>query len=343
MAGRSPQVARPTLEDVAAKAGVSRATASRVLNASPRVSPEAQEAVSAAMLELGYQPNQAARSLVTRRTGAVAVLFSEPEPKIFDDPHFARLIRAAARALADADTQMVLMLVHSPADQARAQRFLAGGHVDGALVFAPHQGDQLTAVARKLPLPVVFGGRPWGSLRGLHLVDNDNEGGGALATRHLIELGRRRITSVTGPADELSAIDRLAGWRAATGADDAATALLTEDGGFTREGGARAMAALLERVPDLDAVFVASDLMAAGALDVLRRAGRRVPEEVAVVGFDDHPMIAPHTDPPLTSVRQDADNQVRQMVTHLLSLVRGEPVRAKREVLPTSLVRRASS
>ncbi|KAA2258777.1 LacI family transcriptional regulator [Solihabitans fulvus] len=343
MAVPSRQGARPTLEDVAARAGVSRATASRVLNSSPRVSAAAQDAVNSAMHDLGYQPNLAARTLVTRRTDAVAVVFSEPEPKIFDDPHFSRLIRAGARALAEANAQMVLMLVHSPEDQARAQRFLAGGHVDGALVFAPHQGDQLSAVARKLALPVVFGGRPWGSLRGLHLVDNDNEGGGRAATAHLLGLGRRVVASVTGPADELSATDRLAGWRAATGADDARTARLTENGGYTREGGARAMTELLARAPELDAVFAASDLMAVGALDALRRAGRRVPEDVAVVGFDDHPMIAPHTDPPLSSIRQDAENQVRHMIRQVLSLRDGEPVRAKREVLPTVLVRRASS
>ncbi|MEV0680556.1 LacI family DNA-binding transcriptional regulator [Actinosynnema sp. NPDC050436] len=334
---------RPTLEDVAAKAGVSRATASRVLNASPRVSPEAHEAVTAAVRALGYQPNQAARALVTRRTGAVAVVFSEPEPKIFDDPHFAWLIRSAARSLAAADVQMVLLLVHSPEDLARAERFLAGGHVDGALVFAPHRGDHLPSVTRKLPLPVVYAGRPWGPLRGLHLVDHDNEGGGVLATEHLVSLGRKRIVTVTGPLDEHSAVDRLAGWRSATGASDEDVARLTEDGGFTREGGRRAMAALLERVPDLDAVFVASDLMAAGALDALRDAGRRVPQDVAVVGFDDHPMIAPHTTPPLTSVRQDTGNQVEHMVTHLVRLLREEPIRARREVLPTVLVPRDSA
>ncbi|HUQ55433.1 LacI family DNA-binding transcriptional regulator [Lentzea sp.] len=335
--------ARPTLEDVAARAGVSRATASRVLNASPRVSPEALEAVNAAVLALGYQPNRAARALVTRRTGAVAVLFSEPEPKIFDDPHFARLIRAGARALADVDVQMVLMLVHSHDDQVRAHRFLAGGHVDGALVFAPHRNDELVAVVKKLPLPVVYAGKPWGSLRGMHLVDNDNEGGAVLATEHLKSLGRRKIVHVSGPVDELSAIDRLNGFRSALGLDDRAVARVTEDGGFTREGGRKAMSALLGRVPGLDAVFVASDLMAAGALETLQEAGRRVPEDVAVVGFDDHIAIAEHTSPPLTSVRQDSDEQVKHMVEHLMKLLRDETVKPKKEMLPTVLVRRESA
>jgi len=118
---------------------------------------------------------------------------------------------------------------------------------------------------------------------------------------------------------------------------------MTESGNYDREGGKRAMAKLLERVPDLDAAFVASDLMAAGALDALREAGRRVPQDVAVVGFDDHPLIAPHTEPPLTTVKQDPNDQVAHMVTHLLRLLRDEPVRARREVLPTILVRRQST
>jgi DNA-binding LacI/PurR family transcriptional regulator len=125
--------------------------------------------------------------------------------------------------------------------------------------------------------------------------------------------------------------------------DDATAARWSACGDFTREGGQRAMAELLDRVPGLDAVFVASDLMAAGALQALRHAGRRVPEDVAVVGFDDHPMIAPHTEPPLTSVRQDPVVQVQRMAHRLHRLLRGEDPRPRREVLPVELVRRASA
>jgi DNA-binding LacI/PurR family transcriptional regulator len=335
--------ARPTLEDVAAKAGVSRATASRVLNGSPRVSPAALESVTSAVLELGYQPNQAARTLVTRRTGAVAVLISEPQPKIFNDPHFAGVVKWAALALAGIDSQMVLVLVHTAEDQQRAQRFLMGGHVDGALLFTPHQDDPLPTAARKLPLPVVFGGRPWGPLRGLHTVDNDNENGAAMATRHLIERGCRRIVSITGPADELAATDRLAGFRAAIGVRDDDLDPLTEDGGFSREGGERAMTALLARVPDLDGVFAANDLMAAGALTALRAADRRVPRDVRIVGFDDDESVAPHTDPPLTTVRQDIGRQVQSMVDRLFALIRGEEPKQRHQLLPVLLVERASA
>ncbi|EWM16710.1 LacI family DNA-binding transcriptional regulator [Kutzneria sp. 744] len=335
--------ARPTLEDVAARAGVSRATASRVLNGSPKVSPAALESVNSAVLELGYQPNQAARTLVTRRTGAVAVLISEPQPKIFNDPHFAGLVKYSAVALGARDSQMVLVLVHTPEDQLRAQRFLAGGHVDGALLFTPHQDDPLPILVRKLALPVVFGGRPWGSLRGLHTVDNDNENGAAMATRYLGERGCRQVVSITGPNDELAATDRLAGFRAATGADDRRLAEITEGGSFSREGGERAMTALLARVPDLDGVFAANDLMAAGAMAALRAAGKRVPQDVAVVGFDDDESVAPHTEPPLTSVRQDIGRQVQAMVDRLFSLIRGEEPRQRHQLLPVELVHRNSA
>jgi DNA-binding LacI/PurR family transcriptional regulator len=342
VAGRPLTGARPTLEDVAAVAGVSRATASRVLNSSPRVSPEAHEAVTAAALQLGYQPNQAARTLVTRRTGAIAMLVSEPQAKVFDDPHFGALVRAAASELARIDMQVVLMLVHGEGAHGRAERFLRGGHVDGALLFTPHQDDPLPSTVRKLHLPVIFGGRPWGSLRGLYTVDNDNEGGAVLATEHLLGLGRKNVVTVTGPADELSSRDRIAGWARATGAGQAEISQLTECGDYTREGGYRAMNLLLHRVPKLDGVFAANDLMAVGCLQALREHGRTVPSDVAVVGFDDNQMIAPHAEPPLTTVRQDLGDQVRKMISNLMTLVDGGSVR-RREVLPVQLVRRESA
>jgi DNA-binding LacI/PurR family transcriptional regulator len=343
VAGRPLSGARPpTLEDVAAIAGVSRATASRVLNSSPRVSPEAHEAVTAAALQLGYQPNQAARTLVTRRTGAIAMLVSEPQAKVFDDPHFGALVRAAAGELARIDTQLVLMLVHGEGAHGRAERFLRGGHVDGALLFPPPQDDPLPPTVRKLALPVVFGGRPWGSLRSLYTVDNDNEGGALLATEHLLSLGRKNVVTVTGPLDELSAMDRVAGWARAVGADQKLTERNAEIGEYTREGGYRATNLLLHRVPDLDGLFAANDLMAVGALQALREHGRRVPEDVAVVGFDDNPMIAPHAEPPLTTIRQDLGDQVRKMIANLTTLIDGGSVR-KREVLPVQLVRRESA
>lgn len=324
-------------------AGVSRATVSRVINDSPRVSPEAREAVREAVRQLGYVPNKAARTLVTRRTEAIALVLSEGENKVFDDPHFATVVRTATEELSALDTQMVLMLTQDETTHARVLRFLGAGHVDGALVLAPHKTDPLPEAVAGLPIPVVFGGKLWLSEEGLHLVDNDNVGGGKLATEHLLGLGRRTVVTITGPADEQAALDRLAGWRQAMNIDERQAARLSACGEFTRQGGQQAMTELLARVPELDAVFAANDLMADGALRALKAAGRRVPEEIAVVGFDDQPAVAPLADPPLTTIRQNPAEQMRRMVRILLRLVGGEQVQPGREILPTELVRRASA
>ncbi|MCO1576901.1 LacI family transcriptional regulator [Crossiella sp. SN42] len=335
---------RPTLEDVAAYAGVSRSTASRALNEDAYVSSRAREKVLDAARELGYSPNLAARSLVTRRTNAIALVLSEPETKVLEDPYFAEIVRGAFRQLSSVGSQMLMMLVDSREDVPGTVRFLEGGHVDGALVFAAHRGDPLPTALRLLRLPMVFGGgSPGGAIRGLHMVDFDNVGGAKLAVEHLLSLGRKRIGTITGPLDQRSAVDRLAGWRTTVGLGDRATARLCEEGDFTTESGERAMARLLARNPKLDAVFAANDPMAAGALRALHAAGRRVPEDVAVVGFDDHRGLAEATNPPLTTVHQDPREQVRQMVLTLQRLIEGENPPPRRQVLPVSLVRRASA
>jgi DNA-binding LacI/PurR family transcriptional regulator len=340
---RSPQDERPTLEDVAAYAGVSRSTASRALNDDVYVSSRSRAKVLDAARDLGYSPNQAARSLVTRRTGAVAVILSEPEAKVLDDPYFATVMHAAYRELAGTGVQMLLMFVDSRDDVPRTIRFLEGGHVDGALVFAPHQGDPLPTALRLLRLPIVFGGRPGTGRRGVHAVDFDNRSGARLAVRHLLGAGRRRIGTVTGMLDHPAAADRLAGWRDALTDAGLDPEGLSEQGDFTMASGDRATTALLDRVPDLDAVFAASDMMAAGALRALRAAGRVIPDDVAVVGFDDNPNLAPAMDPPLTSVHQDPREQIRQMVRRLMSLLAGDKVAADTTVLPVTLTLRDSA
>ncbi|MGW0520058.1 LacI family DNA-binding transcriptional regulator [Crossiella sp. NPDC003009] len=335
---------RPTLEDVAAYAGVSRSTASRALNEEAYVSSRAREKVLDAARELGYSPNQAARSLVTRRTNAIALVLSEPETKVLEDPYFAEIVRGAFRELSARRSQMLMMLVDSREDVPGTVRFLDGGHVDGALVFASHRADPLPSALRSLRLPIVFGGgRPGGATRGLHLVDFDNEGGAKLAVEHLLSLGRKRIGTVAGPQDQRSAVDRLTGWRKTLGLDDRAATRLSEEGDFSTESGEQAMTRLLARVPNLDAVFAANDPMAAGALRALHAAGRRVPEDVAVVGFDDHRGIAEATNPPLTTVHQDPREQVRQMVDTLYQLIEGDNPPPRRKVLPVSLVHRTSA
>jgi DNA-binding LacI/PurR family transcriptional regulator len=337
------EVGRPTLEDVAANAGVSRSTASRALNDDSYVSAKSREKVLAAAAELGYSPNQAARSLVTRRTGAVAVVLSEAEATVLDDPYFAIVVRAAFRALADAGSQMLLMFVDTADDVPRTVRFLEGGHVDGALVFASHERDPLPAAVQRLRLPVVFGGPAGNLTSGVHAVDFDNRAGAAAAVEHLITSGRKHIAMVAGPPDHLASADRLAGWRSALTAHRLRGTRLYEQGDFTIDGGRLAMTKLLQRKPELDAVFAASDLMAAGAIRALEASGKRIPDDVAVIGFDDNPVLAPVMTPPLSSVHQDPRLLVRHMVETLMSLLAGDNVTPARHILGVSLTLREST
>ena len=331
------------MEDVAAYAGVSRSTASRALNDDAYVSSRSREVVLAAAAALGYSPNHAARSLVTKRTGGVALVLSEPEARVLDDPYFAAVMHGAFRELSAAGMQMLLMFVDTRDDVPRTIRFLEGGHVDGALVIAPHKGDPLPTALRLLRLPVVFGGRPGTISRGIHTVDFDNQGGARMAVEYLLGIGRRRIVTVTGTPDHPAARDRLAGWQDTLIAAGHDPDSMYESGDFTLEGGERAMRCLLERFPDLDAVFAASDPMAAGAMRALLSAGRRIPQDVAVVGFDDHPALAPAMNPPLTSVHQDPREQIQAMVRTLMSLLTGEQVRPGTRILPVSIAHRGSA
>lgn len=341
------RASRPTLEAVAAHAGVSRATVSRVVNGGPGVRAEVRERVQRSVEELGYVPNSAARSLVTRRTGAVAVVIAEPETRVFSDPFFAQQLRGISRELSERDTQLLLLLLEQRRDYARIGRYLSGGHVDGALMFSLHSEDPLPGMAKESGLPTVFGGRPgWPGAEddpGLLYVDTDNRGGARQAMTHLLRGGRRRIAVITGPLDQTSALDRLHGYRDALG-DAGAGPAMEAHGGFTAEGGERAMHELLEHHPDLDAVFAGSDLMASGALRALRAAGRRVPEDVAVVGYDDLEPAA-WADPPLTTVRQDVEGMGRMMAELLMRRLDPAPddPAPKPVVTPAHLVVRASS
>ncbi|MFD7116000.1 LacI family DNA-binding transcriptional regulator [Streptomyces sp. NPDC056652] len=339
--------ARPTLEAVAALAGVSRATASRVVNGGAGVRQPLVEKVRRAVEELGYVPNHAARTLVTRRTGAVAVIIAEPEIRIFSDPFFSQQIRGISKELTAHDYQLVLLLLEGPGDYDRIARYLAGGHVDGALAFSLHTDDPIPEITRRAGMPTVYGGRPgWTKApdhRAVPYVDADNRGGAREAVRYLRDLGRRRIAHIAGPRDQTSATDRLDGYRDVLLDEDPA---LIAEGAFTEESGARAMVTLLERCPGLDAVFAANDLMASGALRVLKERGIAVPDEVALVGFDDMDSVAGVTDPPLTTVQQDIEGQGRLMARLLLRGLdrerEGEEAPAS-VITPTTLVRRASA
>jgi DNA-binding LacI/PurR family transcriptional regulator len=336
------QAAVTTLDHVARAAGVSRATASRVVNGSPKVSPDVRRSVERAIERLSYVPNRAARSLVTRRSDSIGVVITEPTGRLFDDPFFPRLLRGISAELAGRGLQLVLLMPETPSDVTRIERYLAAGHVDGALLVSLHGDDPLPARLAAHGMPIVVGGRP---PRQAHVpyVDVDNRQGARSAVDHLVALGRRTIATIAGPADMAPGVDRLIGYREGLAANGlTADPDLEAIADFSRDGGAAAMRILLARRPDLDAVFAASDLMAAGALGALRAANRRVPDDVAVVGYDDSP-VATSTEPPLTSVRQPIEEMGREMA-RLVSRSSERDQRVTRHViLATELVPRASS
>ncbi|GAB3933725.1 LacI family DNA-binding transcriptional regulator [Kribbella albertanoniae] len=326
---------RPTIETVAARAGVGRGTASRVVNGSSQVSPAARAAVLKAIDELGYVPNRAARNLVTRRTDCVALVISEPGERLFAEPYFAGIVRGISAALAETPLQLWLSMVQSTAERDRANRFLTREHVDGVMMLSQHGDDPLPGKVLASGLPLVLCGRPLAGPE-MPFVDADNESGGRLAGQHFLDLGRRRIATIAGPQDMAAGVARLQGFRDVVGGD------LVEYGDFSEESGARAMAALLEREPALDAVFAASDPMAFGAMRVLKAAGRRIPEDVAVIGFDGSPG-GRHSDPPLTSVFQPAEEMGREMTRLLLTQLAGEVPTETRVIVGTRLELRGSA
>ncbi|MEU0761563.1 LacI family DNA-binding transcriptional regulator [Streptomyces microflavus] len=333
---------RPTLEEVAARAGVGRGTASRVINGSPRVSEATREAVQTAVAELGYVPNRAARALAGNRTDAIALVVPEPETRFFAEPYFSAIVRGVGAALADTEMQLLLTLAGNDRERRRLAQYLTAHRVDGVLLVAVHADDPLPELLEQLGMPCVISGARHAN-EPLASVDSDNFDGARAAVEHLITRGRRSVATITGRLEVYGAQRRLDGYRAAL----AAAGLppderLIAPADFTEEGGARAMRELLARRPHLDAVFAASDVMAAGARQVLREADRRIPDDVALIGFDDS-VVARHMHPALTSVRQPIEEMGRRMAQLLLEEIAGRTGERPTVVLPTELVVRDSS
>jgi DNA-binding LacI/PurR family transcriptional regulator len=334
-------VKRPTLDEVAARAGVGRGTVSRVVNGSAQVSPQAREAVQRAIDELGYVPNRAARALVTRRTDSVALVVSESEERVFGEPFFAGIVRGISAELALTPLQLWLAMAQSRAEFMRVEHHLTTQHVDGVMLLSLHGADPLPSLLGERGLPTVLGGKvvtevdpDWP----VRLVDVDNPGGARAAVEFLKKSGRQRIGHVAGPQDMAVGLGRLAGYRAALAGTGKPP--LIGYGDFSEISGVAATRSLLEREPRMDALFVASDLMALGAMRALRQAGRMVPDDVAVVGFDDA-VFAAQVDPPLTTVHQPVEAMGRQMARSLCCLINGEPV--EDVILDTHLVHRESA
>lgn len=335
---KSKDAPSATLEEVAERAGVSRSTVSRVINGGSRVSPDALAAVEKAIAELHYVPNRAARSLASRQSHAIALVVPEDTTRFFGDPYFSAIV-AGINDRVSASPYMLGLFIASGDPDDKATSFVSSGSVDGALVVSHHTSDEYVGrIARSTS--VVYGGRPMLPRADDYWVDVDNVEGGRIATRRLVERGCRRIAMITGPPNMRASVDRLSGFHDVLDEAGLAPAGIA-DGEFSAVGGAAAMARILESGSDPDAVFIASDLMARGALGVLARGGLRVPDDVALVGFDDSP-VAANVQPPLTTVRQPSREQGSAMADVLIRLLAGEDPPGE-TLLPLELVIRESA
>ncbi|WP_298751848.1 LacI family DNA-binding transcriptional regulator [uncultured Serinicoccus sp.] len=335
-----PSAGRVTIRDVAAAAGVSRGTVSRVLNGEGYVSDHAREAIERAVRTVGYVPNTAARNLALNRSGAVGLVVHEPHELFLEDPNIGAILLGANEVLSTADQQLVSLVIDSERDTERVVRYLRGGFVDGAVVVSAREHDALLEAMQRTTLPTALVGRPPQGVE-MPWVGIDNAGAAAAVTQLLVDRGRRRVGIIAVGLDRDSGADRLAGFRAALGpAFD--PGLVVERPLYEYAAGRDAMRELLDRAPDVDGVFATSDAVAAGALEALLAAGRRVPEDVALVGFDDSSW-ARRCRPALTTVRQPARDLGAAAARLVLDQLSGIPAGPEGRLLPTEVVARDSA
>ena len=338
----------PTLQDVAAVAGVSRATASRVINGIRNVDPQLHEMVWNAVSTIGYVPNRVARSLVTRRTGTVTLVVSDSQShdddpfmsRFFADPYFGRVVGGLMSVLRTTGTQLALQIVGTPKARERLVGDLRNGQSDGAIILSLPAQDPIPAMLTEAGVPCVLIGRPADPVP-INYVDLANDTGAALAADHLIARGCHHPAMISGPPDVPASNDRITGFRRRM-AHHGHAWIPVISGSFTQESGEAAMRKLLTATPDIDSVFIANDLMALGALSALHDTGRHVPDHVAVVGFDDS-SAALTARPALTTVRQPLETMAADSAELLLANIDDPTMRVSSKIYEPNLVIRHSA
>ncbi len=326
-----------TIKDVAREAGVSVATVSRVFNHSGRVNHETRDRVRAVAERLNFWPNGVARSLITNRTHSIGVLLPDLHGEFFSE-----VIRGVDLAARREGLHVLVSSSHSDTQELVEALRAMRGRIDGLIIMVP-ESESLPAIrAGSWGCPLVLVG-PGSETPDYDTVSLANFEGAYAVVRHLQRLGHKRIATITGPPGNRDAQQRLEGYRTALReAGVTATRTLEVRGDFTEPGGYQGIQAVLAQSPRPTALFVANDVMAVGALGALREAGVRVPQDMAVAGFDDI-ALARHLTPPLTTVHVDAYQLGERALQRLLRRDRGEPAPGRsHEVLPTWLVVRAS-
>lgn len=329
-----------TLEDIAKLVGVHRSTVSRVINGSENVSPEVRKRVLETIRQTGYHPNAAARSLASQRSHMIGLVLPHSVSSFFTDPYFPHLTQGIAYGCNNHDLTLSLFLVGNKEDEEKiSPRISRRGLLDGLLIQSGQPGELLTQRLVKSSVPSLILGRPH-EPDGVSYIDVDNVKAAETATRHLLSLGYQRVATITGNEGSTVAADRLTGYQralkeAGRQVDDA----LIAAGDFTESSGYTAMLALLPARPD--AVFAASDIMAAGAMRAAQEKGLRIPEDIAFVGFDDVP-LASLSKIQLTTIRQPILKFGIKAVEFLIDLIENGTTPARNIIMDTELVIRDS-
>jgi len=329
-----------TLKEIASLAGVSRTTASRVLNDQPHVRSELRERVLRVVAETRYHPNPVARSLALQESRMIGLVVPRSVHSFFSDPYFPRLTQGIAEACNQYDYTLSLFLVQTPQDEAKVlPKITSRGFLDGVVVQVGQREDHLIATLADSGLPMVVAGRPEIADR-VSFIDVNNIEGAYNAVIHLLKLGRRRIATITGGLNTAVGLDRKLGFeRAHAEMGIPFDPTLIAEGDFTENSAYHAMERLLQHHPD--AVFAASDIMAVGAIHALQQHGLSVPQDIAVVGYDDLPPALMVT-PTLTTIRQPVRRFGIQAVTTLLDILKNGPQPPRQVVMGTELVVRES-
>ena len=333
-----------TLDEVAKHAGVSRSTASRVINNHPNVSATTRARVEAAVEKCSYRPHAVARSLATNRTNILGMVIPESVTKLFTDPYFPLMLRGATEACNRRGYHLILSLFTASLESSvMHDRLARTGYLDGVIAANASLDDKLIPSLFEEGIPFVSIGRHPDDR--VNYIDVDNAGGARMATEHLIRLGHKRIGTISGPLDMTPAQDRLDGFREVMSTHRLPVSDgLVAEGDFTEASGRAAMTQLLREKPT--AIFAASDSMAIGAIKAIRAAKLHVPQDIAIVGFDDVPS-ARTIAPELTTIRQPIERIGQLAVETLVNLIeRGRTEKGARStgriVLPTELVVRGS-
>lgn len=324
---RRPATGRVSMASVAARAGVSGQTVSRVVNDSPRVDPATRSRVEQAMADLGYRPHRAARALRTGRSQTIGLVVTT-----LATVGNSRMLQATAEAAAERG--YALTLVTAGASVAEAFERLAEQEVDGAIVL--NEASALLSAADRpkgLRLVVVDAVAD----AGFSTVHSDHAGGAAVATRHLLALGHESVHHLAGPEGSFAAAERERGWREAHAAVGIRPPAVVRGDWSARSGFDAG-----QQLVDASAVFCANDQMALGLLRAVADSGRRVPDDVSIIGFDDVPDAANYR-PPLTTIRQEFTALAHRAVAALVADIEGEDAGSSTAIVPTELIERAST